>query len=205
LAQRRNSANINYGTFVMKILRYFLLSLMLFPYAASVSATADQNALLKQVKEFYAWVLINGKFVAALQPVIRDMPGGRFALDTSNQDNFTSRLLASGYFAPEFKHAVAGYYDRYQRQFAALTAGDFEAMAHDGRGPLMEVEDMDIFFCAQEYEYRPSFIDELKIKQFKGDNSSASLVIVSPYGWETPFTFVFTQGRWLISGYCVFQ
>ncbi|MEC4750622.1 hypothetical protein [Methylomicrobium sp. Wu6] len=189
----------------MIFFRYGLLPILLCLHMSAASAGADQNTLLEVVKEFYTWTLTNGKSVASLQPTIKNLPGGRFVLDTTNLNNFSGRLIGSGYFAPEFKQTVAHYYDRYRQQFAKLTDKEFEDMPRDGRGPLMEVEDMDIFFCAQEYEYKQSFIDGVKIKQFKTGDTTASLLVVSPYGWETPFKFIFSQGRWLISGYCVFQ
>ena len=80
-----------------------------------------------------------------------------------------------------------------------------DAMARDGRGPLMDVEDMDLFFCAQEYEYAASFADAMKLKSVRISGMRASAVVESPYGWQTPFRFVRDGGSWRISGYCVFR
>jgi hypothetical protein len=70
---------------------------------------------------------------------------------------------------------------------------------------MMEVEDMDIFFCAQEYDYTRAFAEKMAIKSFKMSGDQAEVVVISSYQWETNFSMVKRQGRWLISRYCVFQ
>ncbi|MES2041644.1 MAG: hypothetical protein V4495_27830 [Pseudomonadota bacterium] len=166
----------------------------------------DEQALMASVQGFYGWALKNGKQVSALQPAIKDIPGSKkFQLDTKNLKAFSGKFMASGYFAPDFPAALERYYGKYQKQFKAYTDAEFAQMAKDGRGPLMETEDMDIFFCAQEYEYKPSFIKKIRAKSIKLDGDKASVTVVSPYQWEAEFKFVKVGHRWLIAGYCVFQ
>lgn len=183
------------------------LILALLSNATIASATSsDELALMARVQGFYGWALKNSKQVSALQPQIKDIPGSKkFQLDTKNLKAFSGKLMASGYFAPDFPAALERYYGKYQQQFKTYTDADFAQMAKDGRGPLMETEDMDIFFCAQEYEYKLSFIEKIKAKTIKLDGDRASVTVVSPYQWETEFKFVKVGQRWLIAGYCVFQ
>ncbi|MDD5411865.1 MAG: hypothetical protein PHF31_10700 [Methylobacter sp.] len=129
----------------------------------------------------------------------------RFFLDTTSLHAFTEELMNSQQFSPQFPNAVARYYTKYQKEFEALTQKDFDEYARDGRGPLMDVEDMDIYFCAQEYEYTPKFIDSLKVSKFTVNGDTATAVIESPYKWQTTFHFTKVKGQWLISGYCVYQ
>ena len=191
----------------MKTSLSIALIAVLLSKAPIVSASnQDEQAVMAGVQGFYGWVLKNGKQVSALQPQIRDIAGSkRFQLDTKNLQAFSGKFMASGYFAPDFPAALQRYYGKYQQQFQAYTDAEFAEMAKDGRGPLMETEDMDIFFCAQEYEYKPSFIKKIKAKSIKLDGDNASVTIVSPYQWETEFKFVKVGQRWLIAGYCVFQ
>ena len=78
-------------------------------------------------------------------------------------------------------------------------------MAKDGRGPMMDVEDMDIFFCAQEYDYDPKFIQGMRISELSEKSDVTSVVVESPYKWKTRFNFTREDGQWLIVGYCVYQ
>ncbi len=166
----------------------------------------EQAAALRTIKGFYLWALAHGKEVEALQPVIKDIPhSDRFYLDTANLDRFAKKFLESGLFAPEFEPAVKKYYERYRTQFEALPQQEFADLKKYGRGPLMEVEDMDIFFCAQEYDYTPEFVAKVAIKSFRLSGDRAEVVVLSPYQWETNFSMVKREGRWLISRYCVFQ
>jgi len=166
----------------------------------------EREAALRTIKGFYLWALEQGKGVEALQPVIKDIPqSDRFYLDTSNVDRFSKKFLESGFFAPEFAAAVKKYYERYQAQFEALPQQEFADLKKYGRGPLMEVEDMDIFFCAQEYDYTPEFVAKVAIKSFRLSGDRAEVVVISSYQWETNFSMVKREGRWLISRYCVFQ
>jgi hypothetical protein len=166
----------------------------------------ERAAAMSTIKGFYSWALEHGKEVEALQPVIKDIPhSDRFYLDISNVDRFAKKLLESGFFAPEFEAAIKKYYERYKAQFDALPQEEFADLKKYGRGPLMEVEDMDIFFCAQEYDYTPDFVAKTAIKSFRLSGDRAEVVVISPYQWETNFSMVKREGRWLISRYCVFQ
>lgn len=176
-------------------------------FTAPVSAQpALQQQLLETVQGFYSWTLTHGKATAALAPTIKDQAGGpKFYLDTTTLKPFTESFLASGYFSPQFAQAVERYYTHYQRQFSAMRMQEFKQIAKDGRGPLMEVEDMDLFFCAQEYDYTPEFIQSLKVSAFSQQGDSAKLEVESSYQWKTEFIFQQQQGKWLITGYCVFK
>jgi hypothetical protein len=166
----------------------------------------ERQAALRTIKGFYLWALEHGKEVGALQPVIKDIPqSDRFYLDTASLDRFATKFLESGFFAPEFAPAVKKYYEKYKAQFEALPQKEFADLKQYGRGPLMEVEDMDIFFCAQEYDYTPDFVAKTAIKSFRLSGDRAEVIVISPYQWETNFSMVKREGRWLISRYCVFQ
>jgi hypothetical protein len=168
--------------------------------------SVERADVLRTIKGFYLWAIKHGKDVVALEPVIKDIPhSDRFYLDTSNVDRFSKKFLSSGFFSPDFDAAVKKYYERYRAQFEALPQKEFEDIKKYGRGPMMEVEDMDIFFCAQEYEYTPDFVAKMEIKSFQLTGDRAEVVVLSPYQWETPFSMVKRGGRWLISRYCVFQ
>ena len=185
-----------------------VLATMLLYGACSVTGDdpVERAAALRTIKGFYLWALEHGKEVEALQPVIKDIPhSDRFYLDTSNVDRFAKKFLDSGFFAPEFNAAVKKYYERYKAQFEALPDKEFAELKQSGRGPMMEVEDMDIFFCAQEYDYTPDFVAKTAIKSFRMAGDRAEIVVISPYQWETNFSMVKRDGRWLISRYCVFQ
>jgi len=185
-----------------------ILSMMLLYGACGVKGDdpVERAAALGTIKGFYLWALEHGKEVEALQPIIKEIPhSDRFYLDTSNIDGFSKKFLESGFFAPEFEPAVKKYYGRYKAQFEALPQQEFADLKKYGRGPLMEVEDMDIFFCAQEYDYTPEFVAKTAIKSFRLSGDRAEVVVISPYQWETNFSMVKREGRWLISRYCVFQ
>jgi hypothetical protein len=185
-----------------------IVATMLFSSACGVNrdGSVERAAALRTIKGFYLWALEQGKEVEALQPVIKDIPhSDRFYLDTANLDRFAKKFLDSGFFAPEFEPALKKYYERYKAQFAALPQREFANLKKYGRGPLMEVEDMDIFFCAQEYDYTPAFVAKTAIKSFRLSGERAEVVVISPYQWETNFSMVKRDGRWLISHYCVFQ
>lgn len=192
-----------------KLWRSSLLAAGLCAASSSFAAStenADEAALMERVNGFYSWVLKNGKQVDQLQPVIRDIPRSKkFVLDTRHLKAFTSKFIASGHFAPGFPALVNSYYDKYRQQFAAYSDAEFAQIARDGRGPLMDTEDMDIFFCAQEYEYTKDFISKMKPKTVKVDGDQGSMTVVSDYQWETEFRFVRLNGKWLIAGYCVFK
>lgn len=187
------------------MLRSIAVSFLLAWPLSSFSA-ADSQPLLSTVKAFYGWVLKNGDAASHLEPKIVNVSGStRFFLDTSSLQAFTEKIMSSQLFSPEFPNAVTKYYTKYQKEFEALTQKDFNEYARDGRGPLMDVEDMDIYFCAQEYEYTPKFIDGLKLSKSTFNGVYATAVVESPYKWQTTFHFMKFKGQWLISGYCVYQ
>ena len=70
---------------------------------------------------------------------------------------------------------------------------------------MMETEDMDIFFCAQEYEYSASYVQQMKIKSSKITGSKAIALVESSMGWETTFRFAKVKNSWRIAGYCVYE
>ena len=185
-------------------------SAILFLVIASLAlpASADpatEQQLLETVQGFYRWVIENGKETADLQPSIRDIPGTtRFELDTSTLPDFTDRFMRSGFFAAGFPAAVSRYYQRYAAEFAALPQAEFDQIAQDGRGPMMETEDTNLFFCAQEYEPNEPFVAGMRLKGVHIEDGQASALVVSPFDWETEFHFTRTPERWLISGYCEF-
>ncbi len=192
---------------IPKQLRQFFISIgFLTLLSAQIQAEPSSQELLDTVKGFYTWVQLYEKTISALEPKIINVPNStRFYLDTTTQQLFINQFLSTGYFSSEFPLAVARYYTRYKNEFEALTQKEFDQYAQDGRGPMMEVEDMDIYFCAQEYEYTSDFINGLKIVKtsFSGDRAVATLE--SPYKWQTEFHFQRKNNRWLISGYCVYQ
>jgi hypothetical protein len=184
-----------------------LLITALLSFSSLAAANDKENAeVLALIKNFYSWVLVNEKNVSRLEPKIVNISGSnRFLLDTTNLSKFSSAFLSSGYFANGFQSHLELYYLRYKKEFEGYPPKEFDDLAKYGRGPLMEVEDMDIYFCAQEYEYKTEFVRGMKIKSLslKGDNAIA--VVLSPYDWETTFQLTNVNGKWLISGYCVFQ
>ena len=70
---------------------------------------------------------------------------------------------------------------------------------------MMDVEDMDIFFCAQEYEYKDEYIKSIRLKELEINGDTASVVTIFPFEWETPFKLKKIEGKWLISAFCVYQ
>ena len=162
--------------------------------------------MLGKVKDFYMWALANHDKVSALEPRIRNVEGStRFYLDIKTLDEFSHEFMKSGLFSKQFPDAIARYYKKYEAQFNALPQSEFDEMAKDGRGPMMDVEDMDIFFCAQEYDYDPKFIQGMRISELSEKSDVTSVVVESPYKWKTTFNFKNEDGKWLIVGYCVYQ
>jgi hypothetical protein len=142
--------------------------------------------------------------VAALEPKIVEVQGStRFYLDTKTLKPFAERFVASGYFTSDFPRAVERYYKKYEARFAAMS--ELDQMAKDGRGPLLETEDMDLFFCAQEYDYKKDFVDRLKLATVAVHGDKATAEVESTYQWKTKFRFRKVAGRWLIAGYCVYE
>jgi hypothetical protein len=174
--------------------------------AASARETARRDSCLATVTAFYKWVLRNGASTDSLCPAIAEIEGTtRFYVDLGTLPRFTSRFMQSGLFAHSFPERVEAYFRRYQQKFLTIPQEDFDQIALDGRGPMMEVEDMDLFFCAQEYDYTEAFVAKLKPVAFHAGDGSAEMTVESPYGWKTEFDFAREAGRWLISGYCVFR
>jgi len=174
--------------------------------SSSSADVATAKVLLAKVKDFYMWALANHDKVSALEPRIRNVEGStRFYLDLKTLDEFSCEFMKSGLFSKQFPEAIARYYKKYEAQFNALPQSEFDEMAKDGRGPMMEVEDMDIFFCAQEYEYDQKFIQGMRISEVSEKSEVTSVVVESPYKWKTMFDFKKEGGQWLIVGYCVYQ
>ena len=185
--------------------RIFLIVAVLLAQSARADSAGDQQ-FLPVVRGFYAWALQNGKATQALEPKIRQVPAStRLFLDTATLPAFTSRLMKSGQFAPAFESAVERYYAKQRAMLEGMTPQQFDQMASDGRGPLMDTEDMDLFFCAQEYRYTKKFVQRMRVKSWNATGSAASAVVVSPLGWETRFQFDRIGNRWLIAGYCVYE
>jgi hypothetical protein len=148
---------------------------------------------------------LNSRPLDKLQPRIQQGAGSsRFWLDLTTLQAFTDLMMKSGAFAPGFPEAVGNYYRRYDSQFRALTQEQFDHIKQDGRPPMMEAEDMDIYHCAQEYEYNESFISGMKLDSVAVSGSNARAVVKSSYEWKTDFRFKKVNGQWLISGYCLF-
>lgn len=187
----------------MKFIVNIFLALLL---TACHSQENDTVQLLTTVKKFYGWVLANGEATQNLAPKIIDEPNNtRFKLDTSSLQAFQEKMMSSGVFAPSFPNAVEKYYTKHQATFANMTQQEFDQIAKDGRGPMMEVEDMDMFFCAQEYESKPEFVEKLKITEQHIEDNNAWAVVESTYGWPTKFYFEKINAQWLIKAYCVFE
>lgn len=190
----------------MKSLALIICHLLLM-CAASVATAGDnhEKEILSTVQKFYYWVLKNDKAVSALEPrIVDDKNSNRFHLDIATLPNFSQAFVDSGLFTGDFKEKVSAYYMKYKVDIDKYPQKDFDEVAAGGRGPQMEVEDMDIFFCAQEYEYDKKFIDAMKIDSLTLRGNKAEAVIVSPYEWKTTFQMVNENGKWLISGYCVY-
>jgi len=183
-----------------------LLALLLCWFVCTIAhCRTPEQQLTDTVQGFYGWVLLHGVNADKLAPRIKDVKGStRFYLNTSTLEAYSRSFMRSGYFSPDFPAALARYYLPYQRQFAAMSQAEFDQLAIDHRGPLMDVEEMDNFFCAQEYEYKKRFVRGMKLTEIRFNGDRATAMAVSPYQWKTPFTFVKINGRWLISGYCVY-
>lgn len=174
--------------------------------AATPTVPDDSAAILGTIKGFLRWALQNDEVIKALQPRIKRVPGStHLVLDRSRLDAFASRFLASGLFDASFADAVRRYYTRHAAQLAAMTKAEFDELAKYGRGPLMEVENMDLLFCAQEYEYRPEYVDAFQLTRLDVHGDRATAEVLSPYQWPTRFALVRRGGRWLIAAYCVFE
>ena len=172
----------------------------------SASADSANNELLATLNSYYRWVLANGETVAKKAPGIVDVPAtSKFYLDRSTEQEFINGFMDSGIFSTEFPAAVSKYYAKYEKEFSGYSDAEFDQMAHDGRGPLMEVEDMDIFFCAQEYTYKDEYIKNIRLKDLIIEGTRASVITIFPFEWETNFKLQKVDGKWLISAFCVYE
>lgn len=196
------------------LLRTLLFSALLSTtaaYAQTAQPTeplldTESASILERAKAFYAWALTNSRAVSALEPRIRGMKdNSRFYLDVSTLDAFSTAFMKSGDFSDDFRSKLEKYYGRYKKKFSGYSQKEFAQIKMDGRGPLMETEDMDIFFCAQEYEYTLPFVDQMKLGDIKINGKTASATIVSPYDWKTEFQFRKVGAKWLISAYCQYK
>ena len=174
--------------------------------AESASSHSDNNEILATLNSYYRWVLANADSVMKNAPGIVDVPGTKkFYLDRSSEQEFINSFMSSGIFAAEFPVAVSKYYAKYEKEFSGYSDAEFDQMAHDGRGPLMEVEDMDIFFCAQEYTYNDEYIKDIRLKDLHIEGDTASVITIFPFEWETNFKLQKVDGKWLISAFCVYE
>lgn len=193
------------------ILGFILGLTLVLPAAASAQnpIPLDDSAgreIAARLERYYQWVLASASTVLKSEPRVVDVPGtNRFSLDRSTEQQFIDGFMDSGNFSAEFPAAVSRYYAKYQKEFAGYAQAEFDQMAHDGRGPLMEVEDMDIFFCAQEYEYKDEYIKNIRLKDLEISGDTASVVTIFPFEWETHFKFNKVDGLWLISAFCVYE
>ncbi len=187
--------------------RTLLLLALLALSPLPTQAEPDEAArILAAIKDFYRWVLADGKHIVSLQPkIVEEENSSRFHLDMSTLPPFSNAFMASGFFTADFPAALERYYSKYQREFAQYPQQEFDEIAKYGRGPMMDVEDMDIFFCAQEYDYTAEFVDALTLKNIEIKGDSAQVSVVSTYQWETPFTLEKIDGQWRIAGYCVYE
>lgn len=170
------------------------------------SPDAESKAILERVKKFYSWVLLNDRPVTTLEPRIKNVNrSSRFYLDISTLPAFSAAFVKSGQFSPDFPGKLEKYYTSHKNAFSLYSQKQFDQLQKDGRGPLMNTEDKDIFFCAQEYEYAPSYVDGMTLSDLKVSDKIASAIVVSPYNWKTEFQFRKVDGRWLISAYCEYK
>ena len=184
-----------------------LLMLLTTPSAAQGVATQNQQAVLSQtVQDFYTWVLAHGMETRRLEPRIVPIQGStRLALDMSTLSDYSRAFLQSGCFAPEFPSRVDSFYQRASDRLEKYSQAEFDEMAREGRGPLMDSEDIDVFFCSQEAQYTTSYATgaRLGISQIGVDIAVAE--VVTPDTWKTKFTFRRIGKKWLISGYCLYR
>lgn len=172
----------------------------------SENTHSGNNELLATLNSYYRWVLTNADSVMKNAPGIVDVPGtSKFYLDRSSEQEFINGFMRSGLFSTEFPAAVSKYYAKYEKEFSGYSDAEFDQIARDGRGPLMEVEDMDIFFCAQEYTYNEEYIKNIRLKDLQINDNRASVLTVFPFEWETRFKLQMIDGKWLISAFCLYE
>jgi hypothetical protein len=182
------------------------LTLAVTAGAHAATSKSQEAALLQTVKGFYGWVLKHGKDARHLEPRVTQVPGStRLYLDQGSLDQYSDVLMASGFFAPEFRSHVARFYARSARELSKYSQGEFDEMARDGRGPLIDSEDIDVFFCSQEAEYTPDYVAGTRLERYHVKGDTATAVVVTPDQWKTTFTFRKIKGAWRISGFCLYK
>lgn len=184
-----------------------VLLLLLISMLTACEHNQNDPALLHHtIQKFYLWVLENGEATQSISPSIVDESNStRFKVDTIHLPLFKQKMMSSNIFAPSFPEKIENYYANHQAIFNKMSQKEFDEMAKFGRGPMMEVEDMDMFFCAQEFEYTKEFVEKLNIKESHFEGNRAWAIVESTYGWPTKFYFENINQQWLISGYCVFE
>ncbi|HEY8101797.1 MAG TPA: hypothetical protein VIF82_13700 [Burkholderiaceae bacterium] len=193
-------------TLLRALLFFTLFSSSVYAQTSGPLIDPESAAILDRVKAFYTWVLSNSRSVMPLEPRIKNVKGNaRFYLDVSTLNAFSTAFMRSGDFSDDFPSKLEKYYDHYKKEFSGYSQKKFAQIKKDGRGPLMETEDMDIFFCAQEYEYAQPFVDQMKLADIKISGKTAAATVVSPYNWKTEFQLKKIGPRWLISGYCQYK
>jgi hypothetical protein len=174
--------------------------------AAAAEAAPSTFAPRDVVRRFYEWVLPNGERVRGLEPKVSWAPDTRqLSLDTGTLPEFVAAFMDSGLFAPEFAEVLSGYYRNHAAAIASTPPDLRDAYATHGRDILLETEDMDIFFCAQEAQYNRQFIRRMKLRTLRADSTLAVVRSTSPYGWMTEFALRRVADHWLITSYCVFR
>jgi hypothetical protein len=174
------------------------LTALVTTVALAACSQAPAPRPIDTVMAFYGWALNNGAAVEKLEPrVVRDSAFRAIALDDTKLPQFKAKFMESGLFAPDFAMALDAYYNRRKSAIAK------EPAIEDG--PVLETEDMDMFFCAQEYEYTPEFVQGMRVVSESQTAEFSELELESPYEWKTHFWLKRVASKWLISGYCVFH
>ena len=185
-----------------------VLVLLLGSSHAAVSGDIDdQGAALSQtVRGFYGWALSHGMETRRLEPHIVPMrESTRLTLDMSTLDKYCKQFMESGFFSPEFPAHLLNYYRNSSEHLQEYSQADYDEMARDGRGPLMDSEDLDVFFCSQEAQYTSSYAAGARLMNIKIGSDTANADVVTPDNWKTKFNFRKVGKQWLISGYCLYQ
>jgi hypothetical protein len=183
-----------------------VLALTVTAGAHAATDKSREEALLQMVKGFYEWVLKHGKDALRLEPSVTQESGStRLYLDQSTLGQYCDTLMSSGFFAPEFRLHVAGFYARSARELSKYSQSEFDEMARGGRGPLIHSEDIDVFFCSQEAEYTPAYVAGTRIQKYRINGNGATAVVVTPDQWKTDFAFRKIKGVWRISGFCLYK
>lgn len=188
--------------------KIYVIALML-ALAVNTPAEATNSegaALLQTVQQFYGWVLKHGQETRRFEPrVMQETGSTRLYLNQSSLDQYSDALMASGFFAPEFRSRVAGFYARSALELNKYSQSEFDEMAQDGRGPLIDSEDIDVFFCSQEAEYSRAYASGARLNSYKIKDDTATAVIITPDQWKTTFTFRKLKIGWRISGFCLYK